>query len=135
MTSAPPIQLGSVFAPPEAVSRLLVSRHWPRSVARGAIDQWEPQLAPAPDLVDALANGAIDRDAFAAAYRAQLLARPNLLDWAARMAAGTGVALLCEGYPLDGAPLGARAEATPAAGPAGGCHCDVLAALLRERIG
>lgn len=112
----PLIVLGSVFAPPDdPVPRLLVTRHWPRGIVRGAVDQWEPQLAPAPDLLDAFARGAIDRDAFAAAYRAQVLARPSLLDWAGRMAANTGVALLCESHPDEA------------------CHRGILAAILRER--
>ena len=64
----------------------------------------------------AFAAGAISRDAFAEAYRTQVLARPHLLDWAGRMATNTGVALLCEAHE-DAA-----------------CHRTVLAALLRERL-
>lgn len=116
------IVLGSVFTPPDdPFPRLLVTRHWPRGVARGAVDQWEPQLGPAPELLDALASGATDRDAFVNAYCAQLLARPSLLDWAARMATNTGVALLCASQDtvhIDGT-----------------CHRGLLAAILRERIG
>ena len=112
------IVLGSVFAPPEdAVTRLLVTRGWPRGIVRGAVDQWEPQLGVAPELLDALARGAIDRDALAEAYRAQLTSRPRLLEWAARMATNNGVALLCASH------------------PGAGCHCGLLADLLRERIG
>lgn len=111
------ILLGSVFAPPdEPVTRLLVMRHWPRGIERGAVDQWEPQLAPADDLLAAYVNGAIDRVALEARYREQLLARPSLLDWAARMATTNGVALLCESHPDEA------------------CHRGILAAVLRERI-
>ena len=116
----PIIFVGSVFAPTEdAVTRLLVTRHWPRGIERGAVDQWEPQLAPATVLLGAFERGDLDRDAFVEAYRTQLLARPSLLDWAARMATNNGVALLCADDPHD--------DDT--------CHRGALAALLRERIG
>ena len=111
------ILLGSVFAPPEdAVPRLLVTRHWPRGIARGAVDQWEPRLGPPPEMLEAFTSGSIDRVAFGAAYRAELLLRPSLLDWAARMATNTGVALLCDSHDDDV------------------CHRALLADLLRERI-
>ena len=116
--ATPQIITGSVFAPPdEPLPRLLVTRHWPRGIAKGAVDQWEPNLAPAPALAEALAAGTLSTDAFAEAYRVQLLARPSLLDWAGRMAANTGVALLCT------AEAGAD------------CHCALLAAIVRERLG
>ncbi len=116
--TGPVILLGSVFAPPEdQVPRLLVTRHWPRGIARGAVDQWEPLLAPALEIEQALTGGSMDRMAFETAYRTQLMARPSLLDWVARMALHTGVAILGE----------APAEAD--------CHRSVLAAVLRERIG
>lgn len=115
------IVLGSVFAPPDdPVTRLLVARQWPRGVVRGAVDQWEPQLGPASALDD------LDAARFAEAYRAQLLARPSLLDWAARMATNNGVALLC-----------ASPEAThlsPEAHLDQSCHVATLAEVLRERI-
>lgn len=112
------IVLRSVFAPPEdAVTRLLVTRRWPPGIARGSVDQWEPQLGVAPELLEALARGVIGRVALVEAYRAELMARPSLLDWAARMATNNGVALLCESPPGDA------------------CHCGRLAEVLRERIG
>ena len=115
---APLIVTGSVFSPPEAsLPRLLVTRHWPRGIVRGAVDQWEPNLGPAPEMMAAFAEGAIDRTAFAEGYRAQVLLRPSLLDWAARMAVNTGLALL-------GEPENDEA-----------CHRTLLAAILRERIG
>ena len=116
------ILLGSVFAPPDdQITRLLITRGWPKGIARGAVDQWEPQLAPTPDLLDALAVAAMSPDAFAEAYHEQLFARPSVLDWAARMATNNGVVLLCDSRddPHDDAM----------------CHRDVLAAALRERIG
>jgi uncharacterized protein YeaO (DUF488 family) len=121
MTSSPigvpQIIVGSVFTPPEdPLPRLLVTRHWPRGVPKGAVDQWEPHLGPAPEIAAALSSGIMTRDAFEAAYRAQVLERPHLLDWAGRMATNTGVALLCESH--DDAI----------------CHRTLLAAILRERL-
>lgn len=114
--TTPQIITGSVFAPPDdPYPRLLVTRGWPRGVAKGAVDQWEPNLAPAPELEVARASGAMSRSAFAEAYRAQVLARPSLLDWVGRMSLNTGVALLCT------ADAGAD------------CHCALLAELVRER--
>ncbi|MGE3857021.1 MAG: DUF488 family protein [Dehalococcoidia bacterium] len=115
--ATPQIVTGSVFAPPDdPFPRLLVTRHWPRGIAKGAVDQWEPNLAPTADLAAALAAGTLAPDAFSEAYRAQVLGRPSLLDWAGRMALNTGVALLCA--EPDGAP----------------CHCPQLAMLVRERL-
>lgn len=129
MTNAPDagIILGSVFAPPEAlVTRLLVTRHWPRGVPRGAVDQWEPRLGPSPELLASLAGGTIDAARFAEAYRAQILERPSLLDWVGRMISNNGVVLLCAS--CDPQAAGDMHEA-----PA--CHLPLLATVLRERIG
>jgi uncharacterized protein YeaO (DUF488 family) len=116
--TTPRIITGSVFAPPdEPLPRLLVTRGWPRGMAKGAVDQWEPNLAPTGALAEALAAGTLSPGAFAEAYRTQLLARPSLLDWAGRMALNTGVALLCT------AEVGER------------CHCALFAEIVRERLG
>lgn len=116
--AGPQIVVGSVFAPPDdPLPRLLVTRHWPKGVVRGAVDQWEPNLGPRPEIADALAAGTMTRAAFEDAYRAQVAERPSLVDWAARMATNTGVVLLCEAHE-DAA-----------------CHCTLLAAILRERLG
>ena len=94
-----------------------MTRHWPSGIARGAVDQWEPNLGPRAEIADAFAAGTMSRAAFEDAYRGQVAERPSLLDWAARMATNTGVALLCE-----------SPEGTP-------CHCTLLAEILRERLG
>jgi uncharacterized protein YeaO (DUF488 family) len=91
-------------------------RRWPRGVAKGAVDQWEPDLGPSNDLLDAYQDGDLDWAAFARRYRAEVEAKPNLLDWAGRMAAGTGVALLCGSHPDEE------------------CHRTILAEVLRERL-
>lgn len=116
-TDAPPaLQLvtGSVYHPPdEAYPRLLVMRRWPRGIAKGAVDQWERELGPSNDLLEAYHSAAIEWDEFASQYRAQIEARPELLAWVVRMASTTGVVLLCSSHEP--------------------CHRDVLAEVVRER--
>ena len=111
------IALGSVYAPPEEpYPRVLVMRRWPRGIARGAVDQWEPDLGPSVPVLNAYRSGDVSWDEFAETYRAEVLARPNLLDWVGRMAAGTGVTLLCGSHPDEE------------------CHRSLLATILRERL-
>ena len=115
--AAPRIALGSVYRPPdEPYPRLLVMRRWPRGIAKGAVDQWEPALGPSVALLEGYRTSEIDWETFAARYRAEVSARPNLLDWAARMASTTGVTLLCGSHPDEL------------------CHRSLLAALIRERL-
>lgn len=108
------IVTGSVYQLPEdAFPRLLVMRRWPRGVAKGAVDQWERELAPANDLLDGYRGESVPWDAFKETYRAQMVGRPELIDWVVRMASKTGVVLLCSTHEP--------------------CHRDVLAELVRER--
>lgn len=111
------IALGSVYQPPDdAYPRLLIMRRWPRGIPRGAVDQWEPDLGPSSALLDAYNNEAIDWDTFARRYRAEVLERRNLVEWAARMATGTGVTLLCGWHPDER------------------CHRSLLAEIIREHL-
>jgi len=89
-------------------------RRWPRGVKKGAVDQWERQLGPSDALLSAYREGGMAWDDFAAAYREEVGARPELLDWVARMALGTGVVLLCSTHEP--------------------CHRDLLAEIVRERL-
>jgi uncharacterized protein YeaO (DUF488 family) len=110
------IATGSVYQPPDdPFPRVLVMRRWPRGVKRGAVDQWERDLGPSNELLDAYNEGAIAWDDFERRYRAEVAAQPSLLDWVARMAVGTGVTLLCGSHPEER------------------CHRGILAALIRER--
>ena len=112
------IALGSVYAPPEEpYPRVLVMRRWPRGIPKGAVDQWEPDLGPSVALLSVYRAGDVPWDEFAAGYRWEVLEQPNLLDWVGRMAAGTGVTLLCGSHPDEE------------------CHRSLLAAVLRERLG
>lgn len=110
------IALGSVYHPPEEVyPRLLVMRRWPRGVAKGAVDQWERDLGPSNELLDAYNAGKVTWEAFEARYRVAMAEQRSLVRWAARMAETTGVTLLCGSHPDEQ------------------CHRSILAQLIRER--
>lgn len=113
----PQIALGSVYRPPEdRYPRVLVMRRWPRGIPRTAVDQWEPDLGPSNDLLDGYLTGDLSWDAFAEAYRAEVLERRSLIAWVARMAETTGVTLLCGSHPDEE------------------CHRSLLADLVREHL-
>jgi uncharacterized protein YeaO (DUF488 family) len=108
------IVTGSVYQPPEeAYPRLLVMRRWPRGAAKGAVDQWERELAPSAALLAAYRDGGMPWTDFEIAYREQVAAREELLEWVERMALTTGVVLLCSTHDP--------------------CHRDVLADLVLVR--
>ena len=105
---------GSVYQPPDnPYPRLLVMRRWPRGIAKGAVDQWERELAPSTELLEDYRANSLPWEEFESAYRAQLARRPELLDWVLRIASTTGVVRLCSTHDP--------------------CHRDVLAAMVRER--
>lgn len=115
MTGEARIVTGSVYDPPDdAYPRVLVMRRWPRGVAKGAVDQWERLLGPGDALLDAYRAGSVSWEQFAAAYEAEMDERGELLGWLARMAIGTGVALLCGSHQP--------------------CHRDLLAELIRQHV-
>jgi uncharacterized protein YeaO (DUF488 family) len=116
MTAEPEIRIvtGSVYQPPDAAyPRLLVMRRWPRGVTKGAVDQWERELAPSAELLAAYRDGSMPWDDFEIEYRAQVAERVELLAWVERMARTTGVVLLCSTHEP--------------------CHRDVLASVVMER--
>ena len=111
------IALGSVYKPPEdPYPRLLIMRRWPRGIAKGAVDQWEPALGPTNPLLDAWNAHEIPWDVFASRYRAEVTERINLIDWVVRMATTTGVTLLCGSHPDEE------------------CHRSLLATLVHQRV-
>ncbi|WP_131109114.1 DUF488 family protein [Pseudomonas sp. Sample_10] len=59
--------------------RILVDREWPRHCSRDSLplDQWLPDVAPSIDLHKAFTAGEVDFGQFSAAYRQQLIARPE----------------------------------------------------------
>jgi uncharacterized protein YeaO (DUF488 family) len=113
----PGIALGSVYDPPDLpYPRLLIMRRWPRGIAKAAVDQWERDLGPSNELLDAYRDGDIDWDAFAGRYREEMAGHEPLVRWAALMAKYTGVTLLCGSHPDEE------------------CHRSLLAELIREYL-
>jgi uncharacterized protein YeaO (DUF488 family) len=108
------IVTGSVYHPAhEAYPRLLVMRRWPRGIAKGAVDQWERELAPSAELLAAYRGSSMPWLDFEVEYRSQVSERNELLDWVERMARTTGVVLLCSTHEP--------------------CHRHVLASVVTER--
>lgn len=115
-TDPPRIVTGSVYDPPDTpYFRYLVARRWPAGVQRGAVDQWDRELAPSTPLQEAWRAGDIDEATFESRYEAELDERPALIGWAVRTAAVNGIVL------VDDAP----AEPSPR---------SVLASILMRRL-
>lgn len=94
-SDAPQIVTGSVYDPPDApYFRYLVTRRWPPGLQRGAVDQWDRELAPSTPLLDAWRANEIDDATFEQRYEAELDERPALLGWAVRTASASGIALV-----------------------------------------
>ncbi len=62
--------------------RVLVDRLWPRGIrkADAALDAWQPQLAPSPELRQWYGHDPARWPAFRQAYRQELLAHPGAMD-------------------------------------------------------
>jgi uncharacterized protein YeaO (DUF488 family) len=112
----PRIVTGSVYDPPEApYFRYLVARNWPPGVQRGAVDQWDRELAPSAELLEAWRAGTIDDATFEQRYEAELDERPAMIGWAVRTAEVNGIVLVDD----------ADSEPAPR---------SVLASILRRRL-
>jgi uncharacterized protein YeaO (DUF488 family) len=110
------IATGSVFDPPDApYFRFFVSQTWPVGIERGAVDQWDRELAPSTDLVRAWRAGEIDDVVFEAQYEADLNSHASMLAWAMRTASLNGITLV-DDFEDEPAPR------------------TVLAAILERRI-
>lgn len=111
------IATGSVFDPPDApYFRFFVSRTWPPGIERGAVDQWDRELAPSTELVSSWRAREVDDAEFEARYEAELDANSSMLGWAVRTASLNGIALV-DDFESEPAPR------------------TVLAAILERRIG
>jgi uncharacterized protein YeaO (DUF488 family) len=74
--------------------RLLVMRLWPRGIRKDHISLWEKELGPSRKLLDDFHAG-IPWAEYRMRYRAEILAKPDLVDrWSAR-SAGETITLLC----------------------------------------
>ena len=84
-------------AEPADGRRVLVTRYWPRGVARAAVDEYASALAPSRELLHAFKDGAMDWDAFRERYLVEMSA-PAARAEIARLAEGAAsepLTLLC----------------------------------------
>ena len=91
-------------------------RRWPRGVRRDAVGEWQRELGPSAELLDAYRGGTVGWSQFADRYRAEMRGQPALIDRVARMAATTGVTLLCGSHPEEQ------------------CHRSLLRELIEQRL-
>ena len=89
----------SVYDPPAADDgyRVLVTRYWPRGVAKAAVDEYVSALAPSRELLHAFKASTMDWDAFRERYLVEMSA-PAARAEIARLAerpASEPVTLLC----------------------------------------
>lgn len=81
---------------PDDGLRLLVTRFWPRGVAKAKVDLYLPDLAPSADLVRAFKRGRLTWPDFARRYRLEMAAQASLLRLLKHLdARGETITLLC----------------------------------------
>ena len=89
----------SVYGPAEPADgrRVLVTRYWPRGVAKAAVDEYVSVLAPSRELLHAFKDGAMDWDAFRERYLEEMSAPAARAEMArlAERVASEPVTLLC----------------------------------------
>jgi len=95
------VRTGSVYSPlsEDDGLRVLVTRYWPRGVAKGRVDLWLKGLGPSTELIREWKAGSIDWDEFRRRYGLEFLDQEKKrlfeeLREAVRTAKG-GVTLLC----------------------------------------
>lgn len=64
------VRTGSVYSPPAEDDglRVLVTRYWPRGVAKGRVDLWLRGLGPSTELIKEWKSGSIGWDEFKRRY-------------------------------------------------------------------
>jgi uncharacterized protein YeaO (DUF488 family) len=71
----------SIYDPePPQGWRVLVMRYWPRGVRKERVDLWLPAAAPSRDLLRRYTHEGLSWDDFEAAYRAEMQARPEVIE-------------------------------------------------------
>lgn len=77
--------------------RLLVTRYWPRGVAKGKVDRWCKELGTAPELIKLFKAGSIPWEEFAESYIAGLSTGPSSEAFGElqEIVKGASVTLLC----------------------------------------
>jgi len=89
----------SVYEPAESADgrRVLVTRYWPRGVAKAAVDEYVSALAPSRELLHTFKDGAMDWDAFRERYMVEMSAPASRAEIArlAALATNRTLTLLC----------------------------------------
>ena len=80
---------------PDDGERWLIMRLWPRGVRKDAADRWEKELGPSTGLLLAYRAGRFDWEEFARRYRAEMGAKPELLEELSSRSRRRTVTLLC----------------------------------------
>jgi len=95
----PNIFTESVYDLPEApYFRYLIARTWPRGVTRGHVDQWDREIAPSLELLEAWRTDEIDEPTFEVRYEAELDQQPAMIRWAVRTASMAGIVLVDDAH-------------------------------------
>ena len=111
------IREASIYDPaPPGGWRVLVMRYWPRGVRRERVDLWLPEAAPSRELLRRYSQAGLSWPEFEAAYRAEMQARPAVIQHLHQLEQQHGsLVLLCH-------------ERIP---PHAHCHRQTLAELVR----
>ena len=86
-----------IYDPPDPADgfRLLVMRRWPRGIRKGAVDAWERDLGPSPDLLGRWRGGKLSWEEYCQEYVAQLRGQPALVERVGAIARDRTLTLLC----------------------------------------
>lgn len=92
------IRTGCVYAPKKPTDglRVLVSRKWPRGVAKEHVDVWWPQLAPSLELLADWREGKITWPEYDPRFVEEMTALPSMILMTGIEAVMDGAELNCE---------------------------------------
>lgn len=96
--------------------RLLIMRKWPRGIAKSAVDGWEKELGPGPELLKLWLRRQIEWEEFRLRYTKEVETKPALMSWLVDKSRRGTLTLLC----------GCRDEKS--------CHRTVLKEIVEEAI-
>ena len=82
-------------ATPEDGYRLLVMRRWPRGVRKTAVDAWEKELGPSPELLSHFRRGLVSWGEYTARYHHEMASVQPLIAGARTIAKRGDLTLLC----------------------------------------
>ena len=80
---------------PDDGYRLLVMRRWPRGIRKTAVDAWEKELGPSPELLSHLRSGLVSWAEYTVRYHEEMSSKRPLIAEARAIADGGDLTLLC----------------------------------------